>query len=230
MSLIDAGDRRSWFVMGNNISAAGGNHQTFMAFDIDTKTWRTLDDLPWVRESAAACLVGQKIFAIGGTKKDVVSGDIDEYNLNAETWREPAKLEVPRTGAACVYDGENIFVLGGKVDGTTNIDVVHKYNPISKQIEGRASMRIGRSFFAACAVTHGDKKYIVIAGGSGAGGSIEMYDILTDVWAPVGQVMDKHRSGTGGALAANGFYIIGGQLKPADVGLKTVVIVIVIVI
>ena len=203
---------------------------TVEMYDPITDTWTPKADMPAPR-SADTCVVGGKIYLIGGAnKKQHRSEIVDVYDPATDTWARAKSMNHARSGAAIsVMDGK-IYVMGGT--GWPQIPFhpgpflssIEVYNPKTNQWREIGDMPAAKSSHTASVI---NGKIYVIGGFFRGNGldtkyfkTIEIYHPETGRWTqkpdmPVG------KSGHA-AEAINGkIYILTGA-DPDEVPFATV--------
>jgi N-acetylneuraminic acid mutarotase len=93
--------------------------------------WTQKTPMPALRGEVAAAVVGDKLYALGGSVNRQAVARNEEYDPATDRWRERAPLPQPRDHlGVAVLDGK-IYAFGGFTSsvhqGSTN--VVFEYNP-----------------------------------------------------------------------------------------------------
>lgn len=193
-------------------------------YDINADSWSTLAPMPTARAAAAAAVVGNAIYVMGGRTASAPGGGgelatVERYDIATDTWSTVASLPSARSDFTAIAHGGKIYVFGGFAPGFVVIADVDVYNPTKDNWSTaptdmptpRASLMVGKV---------GNNAY-VIGGrdGSGLTGVNEVYNITKDTWStdtpmPAGQEVGE----TGVYSHGGGIYVIGGGQPFAGTG------------
>ena len=139
-----------------------------------------------LRRGAAAVVVGQEIWLIGGISARTSSAAVDIYDVSTSTWREGPALPEPRAGhAAAVLDGR-IHVFGGRsADMQRTVRDHFQLDPATLEWTEGPELPVARTEAAAAAL--GNEVWL-IGGGAGAGFFAPFTAVDTvDVIRPTGE-------------------------------------------
>src|SRR2546425_1861017 len=210
---------------GGFLYVIGGGNSGVALFDLQRydpvmDMWTTLTSMPTARAGAAAAVIDDGIFVIGGRQSTngPCSGGpylqtVEKYDIDANTWSPVAQLPTPRSDLAAVARGGKIFVFGGcSSTGVTN--EVDMYDPqtntwttgLMPMPTARASLVAGHS---------GDTVY-AIGGTNGvsASNANEVYDIPSNSWSP-NTAMPTARQEAGVHSHGGRIYVVGGSTASA---------------
>ena len=175
---------------GNN---SGGVLADLQRYDAVTNTWLTLTSMPTARAGAAASVVDDTIFVIGGrlSAPGPCSGGpylatVEKYDIDSDTWTTVAPLPSPRSDLTAVAHGGKIFVFGGCTGTVSTPSVtgeVDMYDPQTNTwTTGLAAMPTARTSLAA---GHSGNKVYAIGGWDGFSplSVNEVYDIPSNSWS-----------------------------------------------
>ncbi len=199
---------------------SGGMVQSdLQRYDPVTNTWTTLATMPTARAGAAAPVVDNGIFVIGGRLSapgpcggGPYLATVEKYDVDTDTWSAVAPLPSPRSDLAAVAHGGKVFVFGGCAGTVT--DEVDMYDPqtntwttrLAPMPTARASLAAGRS---------GDRAYL-IGGWDGISPSAlnvnEVYDIAGNSWS-ANTPMPTARLKAGTRSHGGRIYVVGGALS-----------------
>ena len=119
-------------------------------YDPAQDSWKELAPMPSKRGGAAAILVGDKIYVIGGitlspnarssdagltvTSPQHTLGTVEEYDPLSNTWRVRSPMPTARADPAVGEVDGKIYVIGGRIGSAfmrvgSNTDVVEQYDP-----------------------------------------------------------------------------------------------------
>jgi len=108
LSLVTVADQI--YALGGEDGAPG-----LFVFDLESRVWNAADaPLEINRRDAAAVVLNEEIWLIGGARDGQASARVDVYHTVSQTWRRGPDLPSPRAGhSAAVLDGD-IHVFGGR--------------------------------------------------------------------------------------------------------------------
>ena len=199
----------------------GGNSGVALSdlqrYDPVLDAWTTLASMNTARAGAAAAVIDDGIFVIGGRQSTggPCSGGpylaaVEKYDIDTNTWSTVAPLLNARSDLAAVAHGGKIYVFGGcSSTGVTN--EVDMYDPqtntwtttLAPMLNGRASLVAGHS---------GDKVYAI--GGTTDGVLLsnlnEVYDIPSNTWS-TNTAMTAARQEAGVNSHGGRIYVVGGS-------------------
>src|SRR5712691_6475647 len=183
-------------------------------YDPVLDAWRTLASMNTARAGAAAAVIDDGIFVIGGRQSTggpcsggPYSNTVEKYDIDTDTWSAVAQLPNQRSDMAAVAHGGKIYVFGGCSDtGVTK--EVDMYDPqtdtwttgLMPMPTARASLVTGHS---------GDNVY-AIGGTDGvsASNANEVYDVAHNSWSNAPMTTARQEAGVnshGGRI-----YVVGG--------------------
>ena len=182
------------------------------------KTWTQRADMPTARYNFGTCVVGGKVFAIGGEIE--VFGErsiatVEMYDPKTDTWERKADMPTARSGVATLVVDGQIYAIGGAEvkrgpGGATtgkHLPAMEVYDPVTDTWIQKADIPVrGRS--STCVM---DGK-IYIIGGSAAN-IVDVYDPATDTWAKA-KSMNHARSGAAVSVVNGKIYAMGGRGWP----------------
>ena len=144
----DAGFKSDAIETGRDID--GGSSDLFHG-----DSWAGSFFLPTPRSGAAAAVVDDKIYVIGGYSADEIFAVNECYDPEADTWTARSPMPEPRSGAfAAVVDGK-IYVIGGVNHALCASSLNEKYDPKTNTWTAMASMPTSRAVpLAAAAVSY----------------------------------------------------------------------------
>jgi N-acetylneuraminic acid mutarotase len=201
--------------------------RTVEVYDPATDTWDTTKTkMPTARAAAAACVVNDTIYIIGGVTIDTTTGFpmfpnvVEAYDPLTNEWTTKAPMPNARHAlSACTVNGK-IYAMGGGSEGYV---FVEEYDPSTDTWDTtKTEMPIGLGYFGSCVV---DNMIYIIGGGTGlihtSDSSFFSYNPITDTWKSHPS-MPTARMGLC-ARAVNGkIYAIGGAPGWPPVPLSTV--------
>src|SRR2546422_11048988 len=206
---------------GGFLYVIGGEGSTGVLADLQrydpvTDMWTPLMSMPTARAGAAAAVIDDGIFVIGGRQSTngPCSGGpylqtVEKYDIDTNTWSPVAQLPTPRSDLAAVARGGKIFVFGGcSSTGVTN--EVDMYDPQTNTwTTGLAPMPTPRASLVA---GHSGDKVYAIGGTNGVSTSNanEVYDIPSNSWSP-NTAMPTARQEAGVHSHGGRIYVVGGS-------------------
>ncbi|XP_078493669.1 kelch-like protein 25 [Ciona intestinalis] len=194
------------------ISLGGKNTLTKVTkFDLQTKQWSQLPDLPVGRDDAAAVVIDDVLYYTAGDLQ--TDGETTATNIvhrmklkeKVLKWEKVASMRVKRWGfGAAVFNGI-IFVFGGGDDTNKRLSSGESYVvSLNKWIRIKP-MKIARSTHSVVALNGN----LFSLGGKNLC-SVERYDPLSDEWEDVAP-MQTPRSSFVAVVLNNVIYAIGGN-------------------
>jgi N-acetylneuraminic acid mutarotase len=166
-------------------------------------SWVKKTTLPTLRGALGACVIGQKLYTIGGVTAypwtDLAVNEV--YNLNP--WETKLAMPTPRGWLSLAVVNDTIYAIGGGYPTATR--KVEAYDPVTNTWTAKADMLSPRRA-AQAGVVNG---IIYTIGGNETERNCEAYDPKTNTWT-----QKKPRPESGGWLAVtvyNGLvYTFGG--------------------
>jgi N-acetylneuraminic acid mutarotase len=178
--------------------------------------WATRAPLPVGLHHAAAGVVGNRLYVIGGYRRWFLSvwhpvASVYMYDPDKDTWTERTPMPTPRGALAVAEWGGKLYAIGG-YDGTTNRAEVEVYDPATDSWTVQAPLPTPRDHLAVATV--GGKIYAI-------GGrlnqsyarnlaTVEIYDPSTNRWTK-GADLPTPRSGIAAGVIGDIIYVVGGE-------------------
>ncbi len=205
-------------VNGVAIAAGGFNNpppqhrQDVESISLPGGSWATLPSRPSVQTSAAVSVVGNLLYAAGGTNNAVLINEMWSFEPATGNWRPRAPMPLgARADAVSAAINGVIYVAGGRLDPAPT-DRLEAFNPATDSAgtwTTRAAMPTPRR--EAGGAELGGLFYV--AGGLGVGdvhlGTLEAYNPNTNSWSTLAPMQTPRRgfvlASIGGAL-----YAVGG--------------------
>jgi N-acetylneuraminic acid mutarotase len=165
--------------------------------------WEKKTTLPTPRGALGACVIGQKLYTVGGTTKspftDLAANEV--YDLNP--WEAKLAMPTPRGWLSVAVVNDTIYAIGGGLPSATS--KVEAYNPVTNTWTEKKDM-LGQRRAAQAGVVNG---IIYVIGGNQSEQNCEAYNPVTNGWT-----RKSDRPESGGDLAVtvyNGLvYTFGG--------------------
>ena len=116
----------------------------------------TIDSTPaWVDEGAAACVMGNTLYAIGIGR---AHNELWKWNV-ASDWTRCADMTSGRQGHCVAVIGSTLYALGGWVDaGRTTLSSVEAYN--TQTNEWSAAGQLTHAVYLAACVSYNNSIYV----------------------------------------------------------------------
>jgi N-acetylneuraminic acid mutarotase len=180
------------------------------AFDLGTGVWRESAPMPMPRRNAAAVILGDDVYVLGGNDGSGSAHPILMFDPVNEKWT--AKSSTSRT-RSCLGAGiahGKIYMLGlatGDPRGTSD-HRLEEYDPEADTLVARAPLTPSRGGYAVAAL---DDLIYVLAGRDEQGhrADLDRYDPLTDSWEKLPD-LPVARSWPGAVAFDGGLWILGG--------------------
>ncbi|MEK6543109.1 MAG: kelch repeat-containing protein, partial [Elusimicrobiota bacterium] len=165
--------------------------------------------MPTARNLAAAAVVDNKIYVIGGSGGS--QRENQRYDPITDTWATMTQMPTARTNLTAVALNRKIYAIGG-FTGVPR-DEVEEYDPDTDSWTSKADMPTARRLSAAVALAG---KIYVIGGNDGSTiGTVEIFDPVANLWQ-AGPDMITARESLAAAVVAGRFYAIGGKAVDAE--------------
>jgi N-acetylneuraminic acid mutarotase len=186
-------------------TSAGASTRTVEVYNPATNEWRFAADLPIANNHNAAAVAAGTLYAFGG-----VSNRVFAYWPEKDVWYDvaPMNYQHGNTAAVAVID-DLIYVAGGTGPGMVGNEV-EVYDPYKNTWTILPPMNVPRNHTAGGNLFG----YFVVAAGRGSPGSttaFELYDPASGKWYVLPN-LPTGRSGVGGAVVDNCFYVFGGEM------------------
>ncbi|MGI5150960.1 Kelch repeat-containing protein [Plantactinospora sp. CA-294935] len=153
---------------------------TVNSYDVVTRRWARLPDLPEARDHAGGAVVGTTLFVVGGRDRGQVNvrDTVFALDLRGGSWNARASMPTARGGIATAVIGTTIYTFGGEgnvVDGVNTVfPQTEAYDARRDRWQRLAPMPIPRHGGAAVAV--GDSIYLPGGGNRGGGAPMDVND------------------------------------------------------
>nr|MBI1231678.1 galactose oxidase [Cytophagales bacterium] len=151
-------------------------------YDPKTGEWRTLPDLPRVRDHFQAVVVDDKLYAVGGRKSfakeghtfELTYGEVDVYDFKTQQWNtldSRDDLPTQRAGSSTVPYKSGFIVVGGESINQVEAHAEVEYFEPGKSWKHMPSLVRGRHGMQVVPLLG---KYFVAAGCGNRGGNPEL--------------------------------------------------------
>jgi N-acetylneuraminic acid mutarotase len=193
------------------INSNSGNKDISTVLNLET--WITRAPMPTQRCYFGACVLDNKIYAIGGWNGSKSLAVVEEYDPATNRWTIKRVMPQPRVCfCACALDGK-IYAIGGLTTlGSDQIvkSTVYVYDAISDSWSIGVPLPIELTLLAACVV---EGKIYVVGGtrlsASGPHPTAYEFDPSTDQWTEK-KSMPTPRSGHGACVIDGKIFTFGG--------------------
>src|SRR5215472_1208044 len=201
----------------------GGNSGTALSdverYDPVLDSWTTLAPMPTARAGAAAAVIDDGIFVIGGRLSTSgpcsggpYVGTVEKYDVDTGTWSTVAPLPSPRSDLAAVAHGGKVFVFGGCTGTASAPNVTNEvdmYDPETNTWTTLAPMPTPR---ASLVVGHSGNLVYAIGGTNGVSALNvnEVYDFSGNSWS-TNTPMPTARHEVGVNSHGGRVYVVGGS-------------------
>ncbi len=179
LALVEHGNRLYRIGGFEARNAVGEEHDlhslaAFCKFDLETKKWIELSPLPQPRSSFDACVVGNKIYVIGGwslrgSEPAVWCDSALEFDLAASdgNWKELAPPPFRRRALGVVAHGQKLFAIGGIGEDGQTSTAVSVFDLHEGKWQSRASIpECGElKGFGCCAFTMDNSVFVSVSDG-----------------------------------------------------------------
>ncbi len=152
-------------------------------------TWETMASMPTARANLGIAVANGKIYAIGGSARDPVTGSpvllnvTEEYDPATNTWTTKASMPTARHSFGIAVYQNKIYCIGGSVNGPT-LAVNEVYDPATNTWDTKTPMPTARAALSANTVN--DRIYLM--GGNPKNTTNVAYDPITDSWSTKAQL------------------------------------------
>lgn len=195
-------------------------------YDPVTDNWTVKEFMPTARIGLSISAVGEKIYAIGGSKTPGPTNlrTVEEYDPALNSWTTKNDMPTARWGLSTSVVNGKIYAIGGSQypTGAEDLDMVEEYDPATDTWTIKAKMPTARGTLATSVV---DGK-IYAFGGSWLGRwdarkTVEMYDPATNTWTQKTNMIYQ-RQNVPACTVNDKIYVIGGSAVARDAGSSTV--------
>ena len=100
-------------VAGARLTFYGQDLHANEIYDPLADTWRAAEPMPTARGGAAAAVVGDRMYVIGGGNAHGTFPNNEIYDIDSDAWRTGRPMTVGRVNLAVVAIGRRIYAIGG---------------------------------------------------------------------------------------------------------------------
>jgi DNA-binding CsgD family transcriptional regulator/N-acetylneuraminic acid mutarotase len=174
-----------------------------------SQLWNRRTPMNTLRKDFGITNYNGKIYVLGGTGVDSVTGVMERYNPQSDTWTQLSPKPTPVTDIQMVAIGNRLYVAGGKLKSGTVTDQLEVYDPEVDQWQTLVALPEPRSGYAAASV---DGKLYLFGGWDGTDYRDEtwMFDPDTETWQ-ARTAMPQARAQMGVVVISNRIHLIGGE-------------------
>jgi len=188
--------------------------------------WTTKADMPTGRWQLSTCVVGGKIYAIGGAGPTYEAlSAVEVYDPATDTWTTKSPMPTARQNLTASVVNGKIYAIGGQSSDSTSyrsveiFSAVEEYDPVTDTWTAKSPIPTARANHFAHVV---NGKIYVFGGAYTAEPhflpvfTIEVYDPATDTWIPKGEFLGGLRDGES-SMVGGKIYFFGGLPEPRKV-------------
>lgn len=194
---------------GQSPQIDGGLSDRTYEFDPGTGLWRERARMSSPRSAAAADLIGDRIYVVGGSPGPV-STRIEAYAPQSDTWELLPSMPTRRNHLTAVAMQGLLYVAGGR--DSDSVAALERYDPVARTWTTLSPMPTARNSHMAAAV----RGCLYVMGGetnpsdaSGVFANNEVYDPKTNTWQTVA-AMRTPRHAARAVTDGNKIYVPGG--------------------
>lgn len=141
-------------------------------YDLGDRTWTSLAPLATPRGGLGGGIVGDKLYAIGGSgayaRPDTRDGtsagyaSVEVYDFAADRWSPGPPMPTPRHHVASAVAGGRLYVVGGRAPRDTSLSAAERFDPATGRWEKLPPLPLGAGSLAG---TSAEGHVIVVGGG-----------------------------------------------------------------
>jgi len=174
-----------------------------------TNTWSSGAALPTGTSQAAAAVVNNVLYVIGGSNNGTTyTNAVWAFNPKTKTWSAKAAMPTARVDAGVAVENNIIYVVGGYSTTGGRLNTVESYNPATDKWTTEAPLLVGKSEPSVGMVG----TTIVAADGftaSGDTGDNEGYNASTNTWSSLKADPTARNGACTGSIGTQ-LYVAGG--------------------
>lgn len=173
--------------------------------------WQELPALRSPRAGAAAAVVGDEMFVIGGENENGVLGTVERYDVRFQTWAQLSNKPTPVTDVRAAVLGGKIYVPGGRrsADPKDVVAAFEAYDPRTETWEQLPDLPAPRSAYGLATL---EGKLFLFGGWDGAGyrDDVWEYDPERGKWRERSN-MPTARAYAGAVALNDTIWVLGGE-------------------
>jgi hypothetical protein len=110
-------------------------------YDPAVNTWTTMGQMPFARAHGASCLVGSRLYCIGGRaydaalRSEVIVKTIDIFDLSAQAWSKGPDMLNSRADHQVVAGTRGIYIVGGYGGAADSIAMINNEEQMVSVVE-----------------------------------------------------------------------------------------------
>jgi Kelch motif len=202
---------QAWVIGGFGDSAEPT--ATVESYDPTQNMWETRTAFPVPVHHAAAAVVNDRLFVVGGYTGGRVRWtaleSVYEFVAERNAWEARAPMPTPRGGLALAALGGRLHALGGSADRVSNVHEI--YGVATNRWRAANPMPTARDHLAAV----GFQGRVWALGGRASFmgeqyGNVEIYDPATDSWR-TGTPLPAARGGLAAVALSDRIFVFGGE-------------------
>ncbi|KAI4467133.1 kelch protein [Holotrichia oblita] len=174
----------------------------------DSNKWSQLKPMRQGRGRFQIAILGDKVYAIGGSNGTTELDTVEMLDLNIGKWIDQPRLPLARSNPGVCDLNDLIYCIGGW-NGQVGIKQCDVFDPKTSRWSSISSLNVGR--YQAGVASYNNLVYAV--GGCDAWNclnSVETYDPETDLWT-MSKPLITARRGCGVTVFNNKLYVVGGS-------------------
>ncbi|QIB68352.1 hypothetical protein Ami103574_03045 [Aminipila butyrica] len=178
------------------------------AWAAETEGWQTKMMMPTSPGSFGTCVIGDRIFVVGGYKSNLVT----IYNTKTDTWKMGTPMLKTPYKVETVAIGNNIYAM---CNGDVNGDVSKTYMQIYDSQADTWTVKEDIPGFSdrLTVVANGEKLYVTDYDAGKSIMSMQTYDTLSETWTSSKALAALHCYSFGMCVQGDNVYIVGGYGK-----------------
>jgi N-acetylneuraminic acid mutarotase len=171
------------YVLGGYAIIGSPELASVLKFDSTQGTWIAVAPMPAPRRFHAACAIGSDIYVFGGGIRFEDQTSVFKFDTVTNTWSTLAPMPLPcGDHNVSVLDGDQVYIVGVGDDGKgvlhfdTASGVWSTLRDTSNGMHGSPTFVVGGCLY--------------VAGGDGNSSNVERYDVVTDTWTAVVDMLE----------------------------------------
>lgn len=181
-------------------------------YDPSQDRWREMPPMPTARGAAAAGVIGDSLYVVGGMGAGGrIQNVLERFDFRTRRWERAADMPTTREHMAGTVSDGRFYVLGGRTLRSDSLDVAEVYDPQHDRWRRAAAMPQDAGSLEAAAV---DGYVLAIAGDDDregwVTGAIQRYDAESNEWSQLPPMRTK-RHGMAAAAVGGRLWTFGGS-------------------